>query len=43
LTQEDLSTMLQSVKGIGKKKSASVLNKYTPAELVVKLEEKPEK
>jgi hypothetical protein len=43
LTQADLADMLQSVKGIGKKKSAKVLEKYTPAELVVRLEEKPEK
>jgi len=43
LTQEDLTGMLQSVKGIGKKKSADVFEKYTPADLVARLEGKAEK
>jgi glutathione synthase/RimK-type ligase-like ATP-grasp enzyme len=43
LTQEDLSAMLQSVKGIGKKKTAELFERYDPAELVGRLEGKPEK
>ena len=43
LTEEHLTEMLQSVKGIGKKKTADILEAYTPAELVARLEEKPEK
>ncbi len=43
LTQEDLSAMLQSVKGIGKKKTAELFERYDPAQLVGRLEEKPEK
>jgi len=43
LTAEDLSEMLQSVKGIGKKKTADILETYTPADLVGRLEEKPER
>jgi len=43
LTEEHLSEMLQSVKGIGKKKTADILEAYTPADLVARLEGKPEK
>ncbi len=42
LTEAHLSDMLQSVKGIGKKKTADILETYTPADLVARLEEKPE-
>jgi len=43
LTEEHLTEMLQSVKGIGKKKTADILETYTPADLVARLEEKPER
>ncbi len=43
LTEEHLAQMLQSVKGIGKKKTENILQTYTPADLVARLEEKPER
>ena len=42
ITEEQLSAMLQSVKGIGKKKSAEVFEKYTPSDLLIQLESEPE-